>query len=321
MACALTQMWYAVLIMAIGRLRLKKYGYDFPPFRPPSESGSLLLRVTRGCTWNKCSFCSMYRNLPFERRPLDDVLSDISCARNLYRNETRTVFLGDSNSLVIKTEAMIRILSTLYEAFPAIDRVTSYARAKTLLKKPVNDLQRIRRSGLTRLHVGLETGNAPLLKQIKKGITPDELVEACLKVKDAGFELSLYILLGIGGDDGWEPHAEDTASVLSRIDPHFIRVRTLQPQPGSELYGRMMAGSFRKAAHETVLKEQEKILENLQVTSRYLSDHRTNYISVNGILPKDKTKMISLIREYLTVFEKDPVLKTVFSRKDRIRHL
>ena len=263
----------------------------------------------------------MYKGIRFERRPLQDVLSDISRARALYRDETKTVFLGDSNSLVIQADAMVTILAALYDAFPAINRVTSYARAKTLLKKPFSDLQRIRRSGLTRLHVGLETGNGRLLEQVQKGITPDEFVEAGLKVKAAGFTLSLYVLLGLGGEELWEAHAAETAAVLSRIDPHFIRVRTLQPQPGSEIYRQMAAGQFKKARHETVLKEQKKMLENVQTTASYLSDHRTNYIPVNGVLPKDKAKMVSFIEEKLTTLAMDPTVKKNFSRKDRIRHL
>ena len=307
--------------MAIGRLRLKKEGYDFPPYRPPSEAQSLLLRVTRGCPWNKCTFCSMYKHLVFERRPIDEIKADILSARDYYSDVTRTVFIADSNSLVINTDDFIEILKLLYKSFPNIERVTSYARAKTLKKKPIEDLKRLRKAGLIRLHVGLETGRADLLKEIRKGTTPDEFVEAGRKVKEAGLELSLYILLGIGGEEGWIEHARDTATVLNRIDPHFIRVRTLQPQPGSKLYGDMKSGSFTKASHRTVLKEQRTIVENLNVTSRYLSDHISNYIPVNGKLPEEKNVMLKVIDECLTALDHDETLQRMFSRKEHLKQL
>ncbi len=242
-------------------------------------------------------------------------------ARELYKDLTTTVFIADSNSLVIKTDDMVEILSSLYESFPNIERVTSYARAKTLFKKSFDDLKLIRDTGLTRLHVGLETGSDLLLKRIQKGVTADEFAEACVKVKDAGFELSLYILLGLGGEDLWEEHALETASLLSRIDPHYIRVRTLQPQPGSEIYADMLEGRFNKASHKTVLKEQRKIVEMAAVTSCYLSDHITNYLPVNGVFPKDRAKMLFMIDKGLAALKTDPSIQQKFSRKDRIEKL
>lgn len=307
--------------MAIGRLRLKPLSYDFPPWRPPNEANSLLVRVTRGCTWNRCTFCSMYKEYTFQRRPVEDVNADIDAAASLYRDEVRTIFLGDSNSLSIQTANLENILQHLYASFPRIERVTSYARAKTLLKKPGDELRRLRLAGLTRLHVGLETGNRELLKKIRKGATPEEMIQGCLKAKEAGFELSLYVLLGLGGEAQSEAHARDTAEVLSRINPHFIRLRTLQPQPGSQLFDDMEAGAFIKAGHQTVLREQRILLENLAVTSEYLSDHKTNYISVNGTLPGDQRAMLGMIDEHIAELARDPALQARFAKKDNITNL
>ena len=159
--------------MTIGRFGFRRRDYDFPPFRPPSEANSLLLRVTRGCPWNRCAFCSMYKGMKFEIRPIEEVLGDIESARDLYGERVRTVFIGDSNSLVVKTEMLVKILNALLSSFPHIERVTSYARAKTIAKKPLEDLIKIRQAGLNRLHVGLETGDRDLLKEIAKGATPD----------------------------------------------------------------------------------------------------------------------------------------------------
>ncbi|HSB04032.1 MAG TPA: radical SAM protein [Thermodesulfobacteriota bacterium] len=304
--------------MTIGRFGLRRRSYDFPPFRPPSEANSLLLRVTRGCPWNKCTFCSMYKSTQFEIRQVEEVLSDIELAKDLYGDGVRTVFIGDSNSLVVKTEVLVQILHSLYSAFPHIERVTSYARAKTLVKKPAEDLERIRQAGLTRLHVGLETGDRELLTEIDKGATPEEMIEGGKKAKKAGFEFSLYVLLGIGGEGKWEQHAKGSAEVLSRIDPHFIRVRTFISQPGSSLHDAMIEGRFQLASPETILKETKLLLEALQVTSQFLSDHISNLLPLHGKLPEKKGEMIQMIEGALRRLKEDTGLREEMESR---RHL
>ncbi len=295
--------------MTIGRFGLRKRDYDFPPYRPPSEANSLLLRVTRGCPWNRCTFCSMYKGMKFESRDLEEILGDVELAKDLYGDKIRTVFIGDSNSLVVKTEMLVKILNTLFSSFPHIERVTSYARSKTIAKKPLEDLIKIHQAGLTRLHVGLETGDRELLKEIEKGATPEEMAEAGRKAKEAGFEYSLYVLLGIGGEEKWQQHARGTAEVLNRVDPHFIRVRTFVPQPNSPLYEAMMEGSFQPASIETIIKETKLLLENLEVTSQFLSDHMSNLLPLHGKLPEDKEEMIQMIDEALKGLKENELLR------------
>lgn len=285
--------------MTIGRFGLRRRNYDFPPFRPPSEANSLLLRVTRGCPWNRCTFCSMYKRMKFEIRDLEEILGDIELAKDLYGDRIGTIFIGDSNSLVAKTEMLVKVLNALFFSFPHIERVTSYARAKTIAKKPLEDLKKIYQAGLTRLHVGLETGDRDLLKEIEKGATPEEMIQAGRKAKEAGFEYSLYVLLGIGGEKKWEQHARGTAEVLNQVDPHFIRVRTFIPQPNSPLHEAILGGSFQPASPETILKETKLLLEGLHVTSQFLSDHISNLLPLHGKLPEDKEKMIQIIEEAL----------------------
>jgi radical SAM superfamily enzyme YgiQ (UPF0313 family) len=263
----------------------------------------------------------MYRNLRFERRPVSDIVKDIKTAASCTR-EVRSVFIGDSNSLVMDTQKLVEMLWLLYRLFPRLERVTTYARAKTLSKKPPAELARLRGAGLTRLHVGLETGSGLLLEKIKKGVTPEECIQACRAVKDAGFELSLYVLLGIGQEDDSALHARETAAVLNAIDPHFIRVRTLQPQPGSNIYTDMKNGTFTKASQKTVLCEQKTLIERLTGSSVYLSDHITNYAPVNGRLPGDRQAMIALIEQYLEGLEQDNErVRSSLNRADRLRRL
>jgi radical SAM superfamily enzyme YgiQ (UPF0313 family) len=300
---------------------LRRKDYDFPPFRPPSEANSLLLRVTRGCPWNKCTFCSMYKSTKFEIRDLSEVLSDIELAKNLYSDRVRTVFIGDSNSLVVKTEVLVEVFRSLYAAFPQIERVTSYARAKTLVKKPVEDLVRIRQAGLTRLHVGLETGDREILEEIKKGATPEEMVEGGQKAMQAGFEYSLYVLLGIGGEDRWEQHAKGSAEVLNQIDPHFIRVRTLIPQPDSSLHQALVEGRFPLTSPETILKETLLLIKGLEVTSHFLSDHVSNLLLLDGKLPQEKERMMKMIEDALGRLREDTELKETMESRRRLTHL
>jgi len=307
--------------MTIGRFGLRRRDYDFPPFRPPSEANSLLLRVTRGCPWNRCTFCSMYKGMKFEIRDLKEILEDIESARELYGDRVRTIFIGDSNSLVAKTEMLVKILNTLSSSFRHVERVTSYARAKTIAKKPLEDLIRIRQAGLTRLHVGLETGDQDLLKEIGKGATPEEMVEAGRKAKEAGFEYSLYVLLGIGGEEKWEQHARGTANVLNQIDPHFIRVRTFVPQPNSPVCETVTEGRFQLASPETILNETKLLLEGLHVTSQFLSDHISNLLPLHGKLPEDKERMIQMIGEALKELKENDSLREEMEMRRHLTNL
>lgn len=241
----------------------------------------------------------MYKDTVFEKRPLDEIFRDIETAQGIYGARPRTVFIGDSNSLALAPETLAKILGHLYEHFPATERVTSYARARTLCKKSVDELRLIRQAGLTRLHVGLETGDPELLKEIKKGATPEQMVQGCLRAKEAGFEVSLYVLAGIGGQEKWRQHAEGTAAVLNQVDPHFIRIRTYVPTPYSPLWDKVQQGSFQLASAETILREQRRLVELLRVTSQYLSDHISNYVPVYGKLPGDKPSMLQTIDEAL----------------------
>ena len=307
--------------MTIGRFGLRRRAYDFPPFRPPSEAESLLLRVTRGCPWNRCTFCSMYKTTKFEIRDLQEILGDIELAKELYGERVRSVFIGDSNSLVVKTETFLEILKALYASFPHIERVTSYARAKTLVKKPLKELEQICKAGLTRLHVGLETGDRELLNEIEKGATPEEMIEGGKKAMSAGFEYSLYVLLGIGGEEKWEQHAKGTAAVLNEIDPHFIRVRTYVPQPDSSLYDAMMEGRFKSPSPETILKETRLLLQNLQVTSQFLSDHVSNLLPLHGKLPEEKGRMVEMIDEALEGLKRDDQLREELEMRRHLTNL
>jgi len=260
----------------------------------------------------------MYKQTRFERRPIEEIIKDIETAGKFYGPGAPTVFIGDSNSLILEAGILEKILNHIYENFPRTQRVTSYARARTLCKKPMEHLRRVRKAGLNRLHIGLETGDHDLLKEIRKGATPDQMVEGCIRAKEVGFEVSLYVLAGIGGEKKWRQHAEGTADVLNRVDPHFIRIRTYVPTPLSSLSEGVQEGEFELASPETIMREQRRLVELLDVSSEYLSDHVSNYVPVNGKLPKDKPRMLETVDHALEDLKKDEGYRRSLEMK---RHL
>jgi radical SAM superfamily enzyme YgiQ (UPF0313 family) len=263
----------------------------------------------------------MYKEIKFEKRSVEGVKRDIDTAKEFTGGRVETVFIGDSDSLVIKTEEMCQILDHLHGTFPSLTRVTTYARALTLKRKSMGSLEKIRSAGLTRLHIGLETGSARLLARIKKGAGPGTMIRACAKARNAGFEVSLYVLVGIGGESSWQEHALETAKVLNEINPDFIRVRTLTPQPGTPVFQWWDEGSFQMPNPETILKEQRALIDGLSVTSRYLSDHVSNYAPVDGDLPADKTKMLLVIDSAMERLSDDAAYRTDLEGMRYLRRL
>jgi len=282
--------------------------YDFPPFRPPNEASSALIRASRGCPWNKCLFCTMYKGMKFQPRPVDEVKEDVDAAVRLFYG-ARTVFIADSDSLAMKNvEDVIRHIKL---RFPDAERITSYARAKTLMKLGVERLTKIKKAGLTRVHVGLESGDAKTLSFLQKGATPEEMIAGGKAAKQAGLELSFYILIGAGGKGRLEEHAVGSARVCNEVNPDFIRLRTLIVQHGSLLEDKMSSREYQPTSPLEKLAEVKLFLEHLDVKNCELaSDHHTNYIwldnkivyrGIYGMLPNDKECMMDVLNQTLEV--------------------
>lgn len=223
----------------------------------------------------------------------------------------KNVFIQDANSLAMKPADFIEALRYLKEKFPSIDRVTSYARSRTIAKRlTVSDLAGMKEAGLTRLHIGLESGNDFLLKYIKKGVTKEEHIAAGKKVKESGIELSEYVVLGLGGRKWWKEHATETADALNRINPDFIRLRTLKVLPNVPLHEKVESGDFEIQHEEEILVEERYLIERLEgITSYVKSDHILNLLEeVDGKLPEDKERMLSVINEYLSLNEEQRLI-------------
>lgn len=279
--------------------------YEQGNIRPPSEASSLLVRVTRNCPWNQCTFCMSYKREKFSRRTVDEVKQDIdSMAREYGGYPVGTVFLQDGDTLVLKTADVLEVLRYLKEKFPSIVRITSYARAPTLKRRSVEELKQLREAGLTRLHVGMESGSERVLKMIRKGITEDDIIIGGKHVKEAGIELSEYIMPGVGGRTLSEEHALETARLLNMIEPDFIRVRTFAMHPRSSMNEMVENGTFLPMTDEEVIREIRLLLENLKEMHSYFccGDFGLNLLMyVNGYVDDNKEEMLKGIDDYLSL--------------------
>ncbi len=333
------------------------HGFEQGPIRPPSEARSLLVRVTRNCHWNRCAFCPVYKGTRFSVRPVEHVLRDLDSVARHVENLTRlsagpgllleedvseafnalppeetapfraalswylsgmeSVFLQDADSLVIRPAGLIEILARLKELFPMVKRVTSYSRSDTIDRMSADHLQALGEAGLNRIHIGMESGCDKVLVLMQKGATKEVHVRAGLKVKAAGMELSEYYMPGLGGLDLWREHAQDTADAMNRINPDFIRLRTLAIPERAPLDEEVRAGRFRKCPDLLVAEEILLFLDILEGVTGYLaSDHVLNlFPELEGRLPDDLQRMRDLLWGFLTM---EPEVRFIYQLGRRL---
>lgn len=211
----------------------------------------------------------------------------------------RTVFLQDANSLIMRTPELVEVIRYLKETFPSIERVTSYARSKTTAKKSPEEFKELHEAGLSRLHVGLESGYDEVLEDMQKGVTAEEHIKGGRRVVESGISLSEYVMPGLGGRRWSEPHALETARVLSQINPAFIRIRSLIVRRGTPLYDMLEAGEFEQLTEDEVVDEIGLFIENLDCDSYVASDQMSNLLwEIEGKLPEEKGAMLKAINEY-----------------------
>jgi len=282
--------------------------YEQGVIRPPSEANSLLVRVTRNCPWNQCVFCPAYKGVKFSKRTVEEIKKDIDQMAGEYGNHTfvQSVFLQDADSLLLSTPDLLEILRYLKQKFPDIKRVTSYARAKTLKRKTVEELKELKEAGLTRIHVGMESGSEKVLKMIKKGITQTDIVEGGRRVVDAGISLSEYIMPGIGGKSLSEEHARETARLLNAVEPDFIRVRTFAMHPSSPMRKMVEEGTFVPMTDVEIVEEIRLLVSCFDKIHSYFScaDFSLNLLmQVDGYLDVKKDWMLEELDRYLALTE------------------
>ena len=278
-------------------------GFEQGPIRPPSEANSLLIRITRNCPWNRCTFCPVYKDHRFSIRPVEHVLKDIDAVHEHVRQlqqsaddagrirreqiqnmadtadpldvqalyaalhwiagSMKSIFIQDANSLIIKPADLIKILNHLMTCFPWVERVTSYARSHTVARIKDKDLGEMKSAGLNRIHIGLESGSDEVLKKVMKGVSKATQIKAGRKVKTAGIELSEYVMPGLGGKTLSDVHARETADALNQIDPDFIRLRTLAIPNHVPLYDQYQQAQFEKCNDKQMAAEILTFVESL----------------------------------------------------------
>lgn len=270
--------------------------YDTPVFRPPSEAASFILRVTRGCAHNSCTYCNMYRGVKFEKLSDEQIMRQIAMAYSTDAEGVRRVFLADGDALVLPTERLLNILAVLKKYFPNLERVSSYAAPRDILAKSVEELTELRRAGLALLYYGMESGDAQTLKDIRKGVNDKQSIEAGKRVIAAGMKLSIMIILGIAGKEGSTRHALATAHAINEIKPTMLSALSLMLYRGSELKEQFERGEFHPLTPAQLMEELKLIMEHVDLPESehmiFRSNHVSNYIRLAATLPRDKEQLL-----------------------------
>jgi len=256
--------------------------------RPPVEAYSVLIAVTGGCSWNKCKFCGTYKGMvgntqDYAIRPLEDVLKDIDAyAERNYHGYP--VFLAGGNPTSAPTDYLVTIIKYVRERLKDVPRISSYCKALDVLRKSDDELKQLARAGLDIVYMGLESGSSKILRIMKKGTNAEAFIKAGKKLLNAGIQLSMYILLGLGSYELSEEHVKGTARVLTEINPTIFRFRTLNILPNTPLWNEWKSGKFELLKPVDCIKEERDIIANLgdNVTSQVFNDHVSNYCSIES---------------------------------------
>lgn len=270
--------------------------YEGSIYRPPSEARSLILQATVGCSHNQCAFCVAYQQKRFRARSEDELFPEIDwAARTLAR--VRRVFLADGDALVLSTDRLLRILERLYDRLPGLERVTVYGSPQNLLHKGLEDLRRLRAAGLTMIYYGIESGHDEVLTRIRKGVNAEQICTAGMMAREAGMDLSVTVILGLGGPRLSQCHAEATAQVLNRIAPRYASALTLMLEPRKPSFAEVFGDhSWRMLGPIEVLAECRILLANLEADGIvFRSNHASNYLALAGNLQADKERLLSEI--------------------------
>jgi radical SAM superfamily enzyme YgiQ (UPF0313 family) len=285
-------------------IKESKMKYEGMIFRPPSEADSLILQVTVGCSYNRCTFCSAYQGKRFRIKSFEEIQEDVD---EVSPYKIRRVFLADGDALSIPQKGLLQILSYLKARLKGLERVGIYANAKDILRKDVEELKALKDLGLGIVYLGLESGDPGVLRRIKKNATVDQLIRAGKKVKESKILLSVTVILGIGGVEGSQAHAAETGRVLSAMDPDYVGALSLMIVPGTPIAKEIETGNLVLPTPFGLIQELETMITNCQFTHCFFaSNHASNYLPLRIQMPEQKEGGLKRIREVLQ--RKDPEL-------------
>ncbi|MEM2759551.1 MAG: radical SAM protein [Nitrososphaerales archaeon] len=270
------------------------FSYAEPVYRPPSEANSLIFQVTIGCSFNRCSFCDMYRNKQYLERKWEDIKEEIDLASK-HLPEIRRIFLADGDALNFSSGRLVQILEYLYKSFPSLERVSCYAMPKNLWEKSDDELQMLRRAGLSMLYLGIESGSNTILKKVTKGATAQGIIDACLKAKRNNYTLSCMIILGLGGKTYTEEHIRETAHVVSATSPDYLGALSLYLDTGvKQEFHTKFREPFTQLDDQEILDEIRRLVEQIDSEKPivFRVNHASNPYPIGGTLPADKQKIL-----------------------------
>ncbi len=264
-----------------------------PLYRPPAEANSVILQIDQGCPYNRCTFCRMYRDVPFHRRPMDEIQNIVKAESGRYRSAKR-IFLADGDVMRRPFSELQQILVFLNESFPQLARVSLYANGSSIASKSDAELCALRRLKLHTLYMGMESGDEEVLKACCKGETAAGMVDACVRAQAAGLRMSVMLLLGLGGVAGSAEHAANSASAMNRMQPRLLSTLRVIPVPGTELYEDVRAGRFQQLTEYGAVQELRDLLDKLEINSTvFRANHTSNIVPLEGRLPRDKARLMT----------------------------
>jgi radical SAM superfamily enzyme YgiQ (UPF0313 family) len=278
------------------------FNYIEPVFRPPSEADSLILQVTNGCSWNKCTFCEMYRDpqKKFKPKPIEEIRRELQqfVSMNI---SLRRVFLADGDAMTLSYRRLHDILQAINEHLPDIQRVSAYCLPRNIKNMTVDELQTLRQMGLKLLYIGCETGDDMVLERVNKGETWQSSLDALMKLQLAGIKRSVMILNGLGGLRFTEQHALNSASLMNESQPEYLATLVVSFPKGQQRLQQGYAEQFAMLNLRQLLEEMEILLSALELEKTiFRSDHASNYLILKGILNKDKEQLLNQVRAALT---------------------
>ena len=271
--------------------------YEGDIYRPPSEAYSLLIQVTIGCSHNKCTFCSMFKDKRFRVRDVSEVIEDLEMARRTYRRVDR-IFLCDGDALCLANSKLMVILEKIRELFPECQRVSVYGSAKDVLRKTPEELTELRENGIEMIYLGAESGSARVLEAVNKGVTPQQLIEAVHKIENSDIKASVTFISGLAGKAGWEDHAIETGKMISEMNASYVGLLTLMLDPRAPITEQIERGELELLSGEEVVAETYLMLKHANPTRPcvFRSNHASNYVSLRGDLPRDREMMMAKLK-------------------------
>lgn len=283
--------------------------------RPPHEGRNVLLQVTVGCSHNQCAFCNIY-DTPFKVSPMREIEEDLAEVRSTYPNCPR-VFLLNGDAFVLAYDKLRAIALKIREYLPNCRIISMYAGITNIKNKTVEQLRDLRALGITKLTIGIETGDDEVLARMRKGYTSKDTVLQCAKLDEAGMEYSIIYLLALAGHGGGEKNALESAKVFNQINPTHIGATSLTLLPGSDLYDDAVAGRFREAGELERARELLALVENLRIKTFFAANHVSNNVVIKGHLPEDQERMAATVREYIANYDENAMRW----RRDNLRSL